>query len=67
LQPGGIWRQAGILDTVFEGRVEPAEGGGVHPIVTGSASITGESTLILDPKDRFALGIPTKPGDQQSP
>jgi 4-hydroxyproline epimerase len=66
LQPGGIWRQAGILNTVFEGRVEPAQGGGVHPIVTGSAHITGETELILDSSDPFALGIPSEPGDQRS-
>ncbi|MCP5523637.1 MAG: proline racemase family protein [Verrucomicrobiales bacterium] len=62
LQRGMTWRQAGILNTVFNGSVEPAESGGVHPSITGSASITGEAGLILDPADPFALGIPTEPG-----
>lgn len=60
LQPGMIWRQAGILNTVFEGSIEPAESGGVHPTITGSASITGEADLIIDPNDPFSLGIPAE-------
>ena len=53
------WRQAGILDTVFTGTVEIAAQGGVIPTITGSAFITGEATLQLDPADPFQLGIPT--------
>jgi len=58
LKAGQIWRQAGILDTVFEGTVEPDERGGVIPTVTGSAFVTACADLIVDPVDPFAFGIP---------
>lgn len=51
-----IWRQEGILGTVFEGRVR-IENGRVFPSITGSAYITAESTLLFDPADPFCHGI----------
>ena len=57
LQLGQTWRQAGILDTVFEGTVEEAPEGGVLPTVKGRAFITGESKLIVHPDDPFRHGI----------
>lgn len=59
LAPGQTWRQAGILDTVFEGKVAPAPEGGVHPLVRGSAFLTAEANLLIDPSAPFAFGIPT--------
>ena len=56
LAPGEVWRQEGILDTVFEGRVR-IYGGSVIPSITGSAYITAESTLLFDPLDPFRDGI----------
>lgn len=55
LEPGEIWRQAGILDSVFTGSIELATGeeGGVMPTVRGTAYITGEADLLLDPADPF--------------
>jgi 4-hydroxyproline epimerase len=64
LQPGQLWRQEGILGTVFEGRYHfydspsPTEAPRITPTVTGSAYVTGESTLIFDPADPFRLGVP---------
>ena len=58
LAPGEIWRQAGILDTVFEGSYQLREGK-VIPSITGSAFITAESRLILSPGDPFQTGIRT--------
>jgi 4-hydroxyproline epimerase len=62
LKPGQLWRQEGILDTVFEGSYEPGEKqDGVDtiiPTVTGSAYVTAESTLIFDPADPFRFGVP---------
>ena len=58
LRPGEIWRQAGILDTVFLGRVAESAGGGVLPRVSGRAWITGESSYHFDPSDPFRHGIP---------
>jgi len=57
LIPGQTWRQAGILDTVFEGSVAEALEGGVIPTVKGRAFVTGESELLVHPKDPFANGI----------
>ena len=72
LMPGQIWRQEGILGTVFEGSFEvdksetpittiaggPSKSLKIIPNVTGSAFVTAENTLIFDPHDPFLLGIP---------
>jgi 4-hydroxyproline epimerase len=57
LQPGEIWRQEGILDTVFTATYEPVEVGRVRPTITGRAWITAESTLLFDAADPFREGI----------
>ena len=57
LEPGQTWRQEGILGTVFEGSFR-VEAGQIVPIITGSAYVTAQSTLIFDPADPFRLGIP---------
>jgi 4-hydroxyproline epimerase len=59
LQPGEIWRQAGILNTVFEGTVEELPGGEITPRVTGRAWVNGESTYHFHPSDPFKNGIPS--------
>jgi 4-hydroxyproline epimerase len=56
LAPGTVWRQEGILDTVFEGRIR-LENGAVIPSITGSAYLTAESALHFDPADPFRSGI----------
>jgi 4-hydroxyproline epimerase len=56
LQPGEVWRQESILGSIFDGRLDVREDG-IYPSITGSAYITAESTLILDPEDPFMLGI----------
>ena len=56
LAPGEIWRQEGILGTVFEGSIAVADGI-VTPTIKGAASITAESTLLFDPHDPFREGI----------
>jgi 4-hydroxyproline epimerase len=67
LQPGQPWRQEGILGTIFEGSFKlaapehghnPSHGPKIIPTITGSAYITGESTLIFDPADPFRMGVP---------
>ena len=57
LQPGQIWRQASILNTVFEGRIEQLENGRIRPIISGSAYVNGEATLIIQDQDPFRHGI----------
>ena len=58
LAPGKTWRQAGILDTVFEGRVTELPDGKVTPRVTGRAWVNGEAVYLIDPTDPFRHGIP---------
>jgi 4-hydroxyproline epimerase len=57
LAPGEVWRQEGILGTVFEGTIEAFGSGPVLPKIKGRAWITGESTLLFDAADPFAEGI----------
>jgi len=61
LAPGQTWRQQGILGTTFEGsyRLRNGSAGAVIPSITGSAFITSESKLILQPGDPFPAGIPS--------
>lgn len=56
LAPGQVWRQEGILDTVFEGSIEVREQQ-VFPSITGRAYVTSQSTLIFDAEDPFRAGI----------
>ncbi len=58
LQPGELWRQGGILGSVFEGSFQ-VEGKAILPSITGSAFITSEASLIFDPNDPFREGIRT--------
>jgi 4-hydroxyproline epimerase len=57
LKAGGIYRQEGILGSVFEGSVEVRDGK-ILPSIKGSAFITGEAELNLDPRDPFRYGVP---------
>lgn len=59
LRPGELWRQEGILGTVFEGsyRIEEGMEQQVIPSVTGSAWIIAESRLLLQENDPFRMGI----------
>ncbi|MFQ3593036.1 MAG: proline racemase family protein [Gemmataceae bacterium] len=55
LAPGVIWRQEGILGGVFEASYR-LEGQQVRPRITGSAYVTAEATLIVEPDDPLAWG-----------
>lgn len=61
LQPGQLWRQEGIVGTVFEASFE-VDGGQIIPTIRGSAHVTGEATLLLDPRDPFVEGISHRAG-----
>jgi 4-hydroxyproline epimerase len=56
LREGQVWRQESIVGSIFEGTVSVA-GDKVHPSIRGTAFITAESDLILDPRDPFCMGI----------
>lgn len=61
LKPGDSFRHAGILDTVFTGRVTGETTVGDLPAiqctVTGSAYLTGTFNFFLDPHDPFPQGF----------
>ena len=56
LAEGQIWRQEGILGSVFEGSIR-IDGHRIHPSVKGSAFIVAEGNLVLDQQDPFCFGI----------
>ncbi len=56
IRPGQVWRQESILGSLFEGTVR-LEGDKLIPRITGTAYVTGEAVLLLDPRDPFCMGI----------
>jgi 4-hydroxyproline epimerase len=56
LAEGAVWLQESIVGSVFEGRFRRS-GEQIIPSITGTAYITAETTLILDPEDPFEFGI----------
>src|SRR5262249_54828198 len=56
LRPGDTWHQESIVGSVFEGSVR-VEGDAVIPRIAGSAHVTAESPLLLDPDDPFCWGV----------
>jgi 4-hydroxyproline epimerase len=51
-----VWRQESIIGSVFEGSVQLREGQ-IIPTITGSAYVSAESRLVLEPEDPFVYGI----------
>ena len=56
LVPGQVWRQESVVGSIFEGTVDIIDGN-IYPRIKGSAFITAEAELILDPRDPFSMGI----------
>jgi 4-hydroxyproline epimerase len=56
LKEGDVWKQESIVGSIFEGSIRVVDGQ-VIPSVKGSAFVTGEATLILNPADPFCWGI----------
>jgi 4-hydroxyproline epimerase len=59
LAPGQVWRQESITGTVFEGRfaIDEAHPDRICPVITGTAHVTAEATLILGDADPLKWGI----------
>ncbi|MEM9346011.1 MAG: proline racemase family protein [Planctomycetota bacterium] len=57
LAPGETWRQQSVIGSVFEATCERIDGNLIAPAITGSAFVTADSRLIIDPNDPFALGL----------
>lgn len=56
LTEGGLWRQESIVGSIFEGKIAVSNGR-LIPTITGSAFVTGETDLILDPADPLRFGV----------
>lgn len=56
LAEGETWKQESIIGSVFEGKVSIV-GDKLIPSITGTAFVTAEIDLILDPNDPFCYGI----------
>jgi 4-hydroxyproline epimerase len=56
LKEGDIWRQESLIGSVFEASYR-REGESIIPRITGTAFVTGEATLLVDPQDPFQWGI----------
>lgn len=60
LAPGQLWRQESVIGSVFEASYQPGEQGQVLPTLRGRAYVNLDATLIFDPEDPFAWGLPAK-------
>jgi 4-hydroxyproline epimerase len=56
LSEGQVWRQESIVGSVFEGRIEIIDGQ-IIPTIRGTAYVTAELTLVLDPADPYRHGF----------
>jgi 4-hydroxyproline epimerase len=56
LREGEIWRQESFIGSVFEGCIKVRDGK-LYPRITGRAFVNAETTLLLDPRDPFCMGI----------
>lgn len=54
---GQRWRQESVTGSLFTGWLTEREDGALVPHIRGSAFITGEGTLRLDPADPFRFGF----------
>lgn len=59
LPPGRLWRQEGILGSIFEGSYQWLDESNkiIAPTIRGRAFVTAELRLRFDPADPFAAGI----------
>jgi 4-hydroxyproline epimerase len=59
LSEGDVWIQESLIGSTFEAsfRWHDRNQGQIVPVITGSAHVTGENLLRLDPSDPFCWGI----------
>ena len=60
LAPGQVWHQESVIGSVFAAHFDLALPGqvGVLPTIHGRAHVTLDATMLLDPADPFAWGLP---------
>lgn len=56
IREGQTWRQESIIGSVFEGSMRVRDGK-VYSSIKGSAFVTAEAELVLDPRDPLCMGI----------
>ena len=56
LAPGAEWVQESIVGSTFRAKYRK-QGDRIVPTITGTAHVTAETTLLVDPADPFAWGI----------
>lgn len=56
LAEGELWHQESIVGSVFQASFR-RQGEQIIPRITGTAYVTAEATLLIDPEDPFAWGI----------
>ena len=57
LRPGELWRQESLIGSRFDATYRLGDDGTITPILTGSAWVVAEATLLLDHQDPFCSGI----------
>ena len=58
LAPGATWFQESVIGSVFGAHYLPGPEGSVLPFIHGHAHVTLDATLVFDPADPFAWGLP---------
>jgi 4-hydroxyproline epimerase len=54
---GEHWRQESVAGSLFTGWLTSGTNGALVPHVRGTAFVTGEATLLFDPRDPFRGGL----------
>lgn len=57
LNEGATWRQQSVIGSVFEATYQWIDEQLIAPTITGSAYLTAEMAIIIDPGDPLGLGI----------
>jgi 4-hydroxyproline epimerase len=57
LAEGAVWRQQSVIGSVFEATYRRIDEQRIRPTITGSAYLTAEASIIIDPNDPLGLGI----------
>ena len=57
LNEGAVWQQQSIIGSVFEASYQRIDDQCIQPTITGSAFVTADAQLLIDPNGPFAGGI----------
>lgn len=57
LAEGDVWRQQSVVGSVFEASYQRLDENRIKPTITGSAYVTAEASMLIDPADPLGYGI----------